>query len=246
MLLGWTIWNNYELFLYSLEQKISLLLFFKITSLTPFIFLLLFCAGLLTSLTPCFISIIPLAFSYLNTNSNLRINKNFFILGLFTNLLFIIISSNFISYNYIFYSTRIPFISFLILLLVSLNLLQVLNLSPFFKFLFFDYNKVVKRNLILNSYITGIIIGFSTLPCSTPLVVLINFWLYHMNELWLSLFCLFVYLLGCILPFFLIFNFFLDYLQVYIIAFLWKIITPSMGFIVLTLSLFFFFEKIFI
>lgn len=246
MLFNLNLWNNYELLIYSLQQKVASVLFLKITSITPLTSIIFFLAGLLTSLTPCLISILPLAISYINANNKLKIDKNFLILGLFTNLLLIIVSSNFVSYNYLFYLTRLPFISFFILFIISLNLLQIINLPSIFRFLSFKNTNFFNKKMVLNSYLTGLIIGFSSLPCSTPIVVLVNFWLYHTNEPLLFLFFLLVYLLGFFLPFLLIFSIFIDYLKLYLVSFFWNIINPLIGFIILTISLLFFFQKIFI
>ena len=226
MLLNPLLLDNYSLILYNLQQKVFSLFFLEINSITPLILLLFFLGGFLTILNPCFVSILPLSFSYFNTNYNIKINKFFFILGLLTNLILIMISSNFISYSYNIYLTRIPFISFWILLILSLNLLQIINFSSFFKFFYIDFNDILKKKWQINSYIIGVIIGFSSLPCSSPIIILVSFLLYHTNKLWLSLFCFFFYLLGCLIPLSLIFTLFIDYLQVYIMSLLWNIITP--------------------
>jgi len=245
MLFNLNILSIYQLFLYDLQQKIAFLLFFKITYINFSVLAIFFIAGILTSLTPCFISLLPLSLSYLSFSNQFKINKRFFILGLFSNLLFIIVSINFISYHYIFYLMHISFISFFVLLIISLSLLQIIDLSLVFKSIFIN-NNILKVNFNVNSYMMGLLIGFTTLPCSTPIIILINFCLYHADTLFFSLVFLFFYLLGCVSSFIFIFNVIINYLSTYVISFIWNIISPLMGFIILFISLLFFFEKIFI
>nr|YP_009397159.1 thiol:disulfide interchange protein [Thuretia quercifolia]ARW66345.1 thiol:disulfide interchange protein [Thuretia quercifolia] len=239
-----TFWSNYELILYNLQQKIILLLYLRINSITPDIIFLLLSAGILTTITPCFLSILPLTLSYLSSSANVLINKKFFILGLFTNLFIITISINFLSYSYLYYLTRMPFISFLVLLIISLNLLQVVDLFSIFKIVFYENNNLFKFNFSFNSYLMGLVFGFTILPCSTPIILVINFWLYNINQIWISFFCLTLYFLGSILPFIFILNFVVNYFQIYMLSSLWNLITPFLGFIILTFSTFFFLEKL--
>nr|QCI06352.1 Thiol:disulfide interchange protein [Dictyurus purpurascens] len=238
--------SNYELILYNLQQKIIFLLYLRSNFITfDIIFLLLF-AGILTTITPCFLSVLPLILSYLSFSSNFLISQNLFILGLCTNLFLITISINFLSYNYLYYLTNVSFISFFILLLISLNLLQVLDLSVFFKFIFTKKNIWFSSKNFFNSYLMGLIFGFTVLPCSTPIILIINFWLYHINQVWISFFYLVLYFFGSILPLVFIFNFFTSYVQIYVISFLWNLITPILGFIILTISTFSFLDKLFL
>nr|YP_009295197.1 hypothetical protein BI108_pgp006 [Dasya binghamiae]AOH77209.1 hypothetical protein [Dasya binghamiae] len=246
MLYSFNFWHQYEFLLYNLQQNILSVLFIKINTLSPLVIFLLLFTGILTSITPCFLSIIPLSISYININKKNYIYKNIFILGILTSLFLVICITAFINYNYITYIARIPFLSFFILILISLNLLQILNFS--FNLKIFNFNKFnfFNRNILLNTYFSGFIIGLSSVPCSSPIVLLINFWLHYSNNILFFLLYLMFYSLGCFIPFIIIFNFLINYLEFYILGYIWNLIIPFAGSIILSFSIFFFLEKIFI
>nr|QCI05968.1 Thiol:disulfide interchange protein [Delesseria sanguinea] len=242
------LWYKYEILLYHLQQKIASFLFLEITSIKPIIILVFFCSGILTSITPCFISIVPLSLSYINSNNNAYNYKNIVILGIFTSLFIVFFSISFVNYSFFVFFKDISFISFFILILIALDLLQVLNFSNYFNF-FYENNlkfESIYDNLVLKNYFTGCIIGFTTVPCSSPIILLINLWLHHSNQMFFSFIYLIIYLLGSIIPLIFIFNIVLNYLQLYILSYIWNTIIPFMGCFLLSLSTFFFLDKVFI
>nr|QCI06495.1 Thiol:disulfide interchange protein [Erythroglossum lusitanicum] len=240
------IYNNYEIILYNLEQKIYDLLSLQINSFTVFISFLILCIGLLTSFTPCFISLLPLTVAYINTRNKSNFSKNIFFCGLITSLCFIIFISNFININYSYYINSIPIFSSLILLLISLNLLQIFNFSYYFTFINIFLSGININNLFFKSYFFGCLIGFSTFPCSTSIIMLFIFWLSHATNFFILLFYLVIYLLGCILPFILFVNLSINYIESFFIFYLWNWIVPISGSIILFMSLFSLLEKILI
>nr|YP_010155911.1 cytochrome c biogenesis protein transmembrane region [Cumathamnion serrulatum]QQY85302.1 cytochrome c biogenesis protein transmembrane region [Cumathamnion serrulatum] len=242
------LWYQYEVFLYNLEQQIASFLFLEITVIKPVIILVLFFSGILTSLTPCFISIIPLSISYINSNYNGYNHKNVLLLGILTSLFIIIFSTSFANYGFLIFFKHIPFISFFILMIIALDLLQVLSLSNYFNSLYLNKLSTDSfyNNSIFKSYFTGCIIGFTTAPCSSPIILLINFWLHHSNQALFSSIYLIIYLLGCIIPLILLFNIVLNYLQLYILTYIWNIIVPCMGCFLLSISTFLFLDKLFV
>nr|YP_009332584.1 cytochrome c biogenesis protein transmembrane region [Membranoptera weeksiae]AIC36832.1 cytochrome c biogenesis protein transmembrane region [Membranoptera weeksiae] len=240
-------WYGYEISLYYLQQKIASFLFLEIITIKPIIVLVLFCSGILTSITPCFISIVPLSISYINSNRYGYNYKNILLLGIFTSLFIVIFSMSFANYSFFLFFKGIPFISFFILMLIALDLLQVLNSSNcLYAFSVNNLNKQKKcNNLIIKSYFTGCIIGFTTVPCSSPIIILINFWLHHSNNLLFSFIYLIIYLIGSIIPLIFIFNIVLNYLQLYILSYIWNTIVPFMGCCLLSISTFLFLDKLF-
>nr|QCI05787.1 Thiol:disulfide interchange protein [Dasysiphonia japonica] len=240
------LWNQYEFLLFYFQEIISSILFIEINTLNPSIIILLLFTGMITSLTPCFLSILPLSFSYINISANNYRNQNIFIFGIFSSLFILFLLSVFLNYRYLIYLTKIPFLSFLILILIALNLLQILDISSYFVRLRLKKLNIFSKNILLRTYLNGFLIGFSILPCSSPIVILINFWLHYSTNFFICFLYLIFYILGCFIPFFLVFNFIINYLKIYILGYIWNIIVPLSGSILLSVSIFFFLEKIFI
>nr|YP_009326585.1 thiol:disulfide interchange protein [Membranoptera platyphylla]AMJ16842.1 thiol:disulfide interchange protein [Membranoptera platyphylla] len=242
------LWYGYEISLYYLQQKIASFLFLEITTIKPIIVLVLFFSGILTSVTPCFISIVPLSISYINSNSDGYNYKNILLLGICTSLFIVIFSMSFVNYSFFLFFKGIPFISFFTLMLIALDLLQVLNFSNYLNSFYVNNlnKKKTYNNLIIKSYFTGCIIGFTTVPCSSPIILLINFWLHHSDQILFSFIYLIIYLMGSIIPLFFIFNVILNYIQLYILSYVWNTIIPFMGCFLLSISTFLFLDKLFI
>nr|YP_009391167.1 thiol:disulfide interchange protein [Dipterocladia arabiensis]ARW59311.1 thiol:disulfide interchange protein [Dipterocladia arabiensis] len=246
MLYTFNFMTQYEFIIYNLQQMVASLLFVKVNLLDYTVMILLVFAGLLTSLTPCFLSILPLSVSYISANKNNYLYKNFFILGILTSLFFFLIISNFINYSYIVYLNRIPFLSFLILILISLNLLQILDFSSYLQIFNNQEIDLSYNNRVLHNYMIGLVIGFSTIPCSSPIILLVNFWLHGSTNIFFSIFYFTLYFFGCIIPFLIIFYFVFNILQTYIFIYIWNAIIPLAGFFLLSFSILSFLEKVFI
>lgn len=246
MLLSFNFLYSFETILYELQQKVTFLLMSTTSSLQLNTCLLFIFAGILTILNPCFLSLFPLSISYFNTYTK-QIDKNIFIFGLITSIFFSILVTNFIGYNSFIYITRVPFLSLGIIVFLSLNLLQIFNLSYYLNF--FSFNKIFNFNEkidLIECYLTGFIIGLTIVPCNTPIFTMIHFWLYNCHEKVFLFIYLCVYFLSCVVFFLLIFYLLIYYLKTYIFAYLSNIIVPFFGFLTLTTSLFFLLEKIFL
>nr|YP_009392814.1 thiol:disulfide interchange protein [Caloglossa intermedia]ARW61376.1 thiol:disulfide interchange protein [Caloglossa intermedia] len=236
--------SYFETALYNLQHRIAFLLLQKTDIFQANIFFLFFFAGIITVLNPCFVSIIPIGISYLN-NYRLQVYKNIFALGLITSILVTILIISFFSYNYFLYLTHIPFLSLTVLIVLSLNLLQVLNFSYYLSTPSNNMNRIVnKSGVFLQCYFSGFIIGFTTVPCSSPIFTIMHFLLYNSSKIFVSLTYLTAYFFGCLLPLFIILYVFINYVHVRALAYLSSIIVPLVGFSTLTFSLFFLLEKI--
>lgn len=244
MLLKFSFLSYFEIVLYNLHHKIAFLLIEATSSFQIKTFFLFFFAGLLTILNPCFISIVPLSVSYLNSYKQ-QIYKNIFILGLVTSILVTILVTNLISFNYFIYLIRIPLLSLVILILLSLNLLQILNFSFYFSIPGINTKWIVsKSNLWIQCYLIGLLIGLTTVPCSSPILTIIHFWLHSSSKIFILLIYLSSYFIGCILPLLSILYIFINYWQARILVYISNTINPLMGFLTLTCSLFFLLEKV--
>lgn len=240
------LYENYEVCLYQLQHNIYTLLSLQINQFTPIIVLLIFLVGVLTSLTPCFISILPLSISYINTHKKYSINKTIFLVGLVNSLLLILFLENSISYKYSIYINSIPLISSFILILISLNLLQIFDFSSLSYFFTYNFEKNFFNNIYWQSYLAGSLLAFNIVPCSTSITFIFIYWLSHCTSLILFILYWLIYILGCIFPFIFIFTTGISYLNYNYFQYIWNTMIPISGSLVLFSSLLSFLEKIYL
>ena len=193
--------DRYEVLLYTLYRNISSFLFMgsDSTGLLVSVFILLL--GFCTVLTPCFVSMFPLFVYYLHSANSRFLDKFFFAFGIASSIVLIFSVSNLISFYSL--SSSVSLISFLSLTLISLNLMELVNFSlipntPFIRLLNLDSNS--------RSYFTGFILGASSAPCNSSIIVLVVFFFKHLNSRIYLLFYTSIYFLGCLVPLLLFLN----------------------------------------
>nr|ARW60127.1 thiol:disulfide interchange protein [Laurencieae sp.] len=227
--------DQYQIFLYLLYQNTYHFFFANYNSINFVFLIIVFLMGVFTVLTPCFISMFPILITYANLNKSQIFNTTLFIVGVISSTIFIVLLSNFINLYSFFY--KLPGLSSLILILVSLNLMQVLNFSFISKLFYSRLDKASNLNMNLQSYFIGILIGISSTPCSTSIILIFTFLLKHIDNIfYLSLYC-FVYLLGSFLILLIILNVKINYNKFYLLALLWNLIFPLGGSLMFVFSL---------
>nr|YP_009565305.1 cytochrome c biogenesis protein transmembrane region [Gelidium sinicola]QBA96656.1 cytochrome c biogenesis protein transmembrane region [Gelidium sinicola] len=189
--------NNIQIKLFYIEQYFSYTLSTDLNYFNALTLFLLIVGGSITSLNPCFISIAPLTISYISSQKNNYLSLFLFSTGLISSFLFMIILIYFIDYQYKWIFKSLPIVSSSIIIFLGLYLLQILNLN----IINTNYNKTIfKKNNQINFFIMGTVIGFSSIPCSTPILTTILFWIsFTSNLLWGLIYILF-YIIGLILP----------------------------------------------
>lgn len=232
-------WQNYEVYFYQLKQFTYHELTLSISNFNLSSILIFFFLGIITSLTPCFISMIPLSIVYLNVSENQKVKKNIFIIGLSSSTLLTLILISLLNYKYINYINHLPILPSFLLCLLALNLLNIIDLS--FLSRIFD-NFIANNNVIYNHnlyyYVSGLMIGLSSLPCSSSFVWIISFWLSNsINVLW-SLVYLFFYSFGYLFSMFVIFRITFNYTKIFLLSTIWETFVPLGGCIILTISFF--------
>ncbi len=226
--------NNYYTFFYGIQKNLSNLFFFLSSLGNIYVFIFIFFIGVFTMLTPCFISILPLALSYINLNSSTNIIS--FILGIFTTLVLLITSTNFLSFSFLVH--RLPIISYCFLIIVALNLMQLLNFPDISSFFDKYFNRMLFNNILIKSYMVGFIISSSVLPCSTSSLLIFTFILQSADNILYSIFYLSIYLLGVLTPLLLLLKIKLINVNVSVLLYLWKFLFPISGSFLFILSLF--------
>ena len=82
------ILDKYQVFLYLLYNNIYQFLRINYSSANFFFIPVFICMGILTVLTPCFISMFPILITYINSTKNQVFNNALFVLGIISSVLF--------------------------------------------------------------------------------------------------------------------------------------------------------------
>lgn len=199
--------------------------------------------GILTSVTPCFISILPLFISSTNTFVNFNLfTKIMLVLGVTSSLLVVITLLYLCNSQLSQFLNKVPLISSFIFISLSLNLLGITNLALSLEI--FNLKDNSYNNIYLQSYLSGLGIGLSSLPCNASIMLTTILWLYDSNRIFNSLTYLFVYLLGCVLPFLIFFLLPFKLVSFQKFIYFWNYIVSFAGFYMLTFGLFTFIKQL--
>mgnify|MGYP001346924030 CR=1 FL=1 len=166
----------------------------------PITFLLIFSAGLLTSLGPCSLSLMPITIAYIggSNNKNNQIKILSFCGGIIFSLVLLGVLSGFFGKIYgqlpHFFTKGISVFA----ILMGLNLLGIIRFqlpnSPNFKFI---ENRVPP---FLAPMVTGAAFGLASTPCITPVLASLLAWVSQTKDPIISLMFLFFFGLGQVIP----------------------------------------------
>ena len=166
----------------------------------PITFLLIFIAGLLTSLGPCSLSLMPLTIAYIggSSNKNNQIKILSFCSGVIFSLVLLGALSGFLGKIY----GQLPHIFTtgvsLFAIIMGLNLLGLIRFqlpnSPNFKLI---ENKVPS---FFAPMVTGAAFGLASSPCITPVLATLLAWVSQSKSPLISLTFLFFFGLGQVMP----------------------------------------------
>ena len=188
--------------LYELEQFANVLVSTQLTHLTWISVGTIFVAGLLTSLTPCMLSMLPITIGYIGgyeAKSRLQAvaQSTWFSLGLATTLAGLGITAALVGQVYGQVGIGLPIIVSLIAILMGLNLLEALPLQlPSFGG--WEWSKDLPEGL--RSYLIGLTFGIVASPCSTPVLATLLAWVATTQDLILGGVLLLSYTVGYVAP----------------------------------------------
>lgn len=195
--------GNLSLSLYQLEQWVNQWVIGQLSDLTPLSLGIVFLAGLLTSLTPCTLSMLPITVGYIagyaaqQKGSTAR-QSLWFALGLATTLTGLGMAAAIAGRIYGQVGWGLPILVSLIAILMGLNLLNALPLSfPRSRFLEELPNRVPAG---LQSYTLGATFGLVAAPCSTPVLATLLAWVATTQKLVVGAGLLLAYTLGYVVP----------------------------------------------
>ncbi len=197
------MFDNLQTQIYQLEQFANSLVSNQLTHLSVVSVGIIFVAGLLTSLTPCMLSMLPITIGYIGgyeAKSRLQAaaQSTWFALGLATTLAGLGILAGFIGKVYGQVGIGLPIIVSIIAILMGLNLLEALPLQ---------FPSLGETNWIspdlpagLRSYLLGLTFGLVASPCSTPVLASLLGWIANTQDLILGAVLLLSYTVGYVAP----------------------------------------------
>lgn len=189
--------------LYELEQFADTLVSTQLTHLSWVSIGIIFTAGLLTSLTPCMLSMLPITIGYIGgyeAKGRLQAatQSTWFALGLATTLAGLGILAASLGRVYGQVGIGLPIIVSLIAIVMGLNLLEALPLQlPSFGGM-----EWISKDLPdgVRSYLIGLTFGVVASPCSTPVLATLLAWVVTTQDLILGGVLLLSYTAGYVAP----------------------------------------------
>lgn len=192
-----------QAWLYELQQFADALVANQLTQLSWISVGIIFIAGLLTSLTPCMLSMLPLTISYIGGYENksraaAALTSTWFALGLATTLAGLGITAAFLGQIYGQVGIGLPIVVSVLAILMGLNLLEVLPLqlpaSAGLEWISTDLSPGVR------AYLIGLTFGVVASPCSTPVLATLLAWVATTQDVVLGGVLLLSYTAGYVAP----------------------------------------------
>ncbi|MEM9904493.1 MAG: cytochrome c biogenesis protein CcdA [Cyanobacteria bacterium P01_D01_bin.44] len=198
------MWDQFQIFLYHLTRQANgwvegQLGHLSITSLG-----IIALAGLLTSLTPCMLSMLPITVGYMGSyefeNRWQAVGQStWFAAGLASTLAGLGVVAGSLGWVYGQIGVGLPIVVSAIAILMGLNLLEALPLPPLPSFQGTDFlqNNIPRS---AKSYLLGLTFGLVASPCSTPVLATLLAWVGEKGDPLLGSSLLLAYTLGYVAP----------------------------------------------
>jgi cytochrome c-type biogenesis protein len=194
---------NLQTALYQLEQFATQLVNKQLTEITWVSVGVIFLAGLLTSLTPCMLSMLPITIGYIggyqmNSRWQAGIQSVIFALGIATTLAGLGVFAAGVGKVYGQVGVGLPIIIAIIAIIMGLNLLEALP----FRLPDLGGTDWISKDLPagVRSYLLGVTFGLVASPCSTPVLAALLAWVGGTGNLVLGGVLLLAYTAGYVLP----------------------------------------------
>lgn len=189
--------------LYYLQQLAEQLVANQLNHLSFFSVVVILFTGLITSLTPCMLSMLPLTIAYIGGYDEKGkwtsfLQSSYFALGLATTLAILGIFAALLGKVYGQIGIGLPIFVSSIAIIMGLNLLDIIPL----KFPNWDTSNWIKENLphSLKSYLLGLTFGLIASPCSTPVLITLLAYIANSKNLVIGAIFLIFYAIGYVFP----------------------------------------------
>ncbi len=189
--------------LYQLAQFANTLVATQLAHLTPVSVGIIFLAGLLTSLTPCMLSMLPITIGYIGgyeakTRVQAAVQSTWFALGLATTLAGLGVLAAVVGKIYGQIGLGLPIVVSAIAILMGLNLLEALpfRLPSWGGMDWFSQELPASAK----SYLIGVTFGLVASPCSTPVLATLLAWISTTKDPVLGSLLLLAYTAGYVTP----------------------------------------------
>ncbi|NJL85808.1 MAG: cytochrome c biogenesis protein CcdA [Leptolyngbyaceae cyanobacterium SM1_1_3] len=193
----------FQAYLYQLSQVADHLVDEQLSHLSLLSVGIIFTAGLLTSLTPCMLSMLPITVGYMGSYESdnrlqAAVQSVWFALGLATTLAGLGIVAAVFGRVYGQLGVGLPVLVSLIAILMGLNLLEALPL----RLPSWGATDLAQKNLppSLKSYLLGLTFGLVASPCSTPVLATLLAWISGTGDPVLGAALLLAYTIGYVAP----------------------------------------------
>lgn len=197
------MWEFLQTQLFLLERFADRLVATQLTHLSLVSFGIVFLAGLVTSLTPCMLSMLPITIGYIGgyeSQNRLQaaIQSSWFALGLASTLAMLGIIATTIGKVYGQIGIGLPIIVSLVAIAMGLNLLEILPIG----FPSLGATDWIGADLprTVRSYLLGLTFGLVASPCSTPVLATLLTWVGTTQDLLLGAVLLIAYAIGYVAP----------------------------------------------
>ncbi len=189
--------------LYFLERYADSLVSGQLDQINLLTFGVIFLAGLLTSLTPCMLSMLPLTIAYIGGYENQgklqsALQSAWFSLGLATTLAGMGVLAVVVGQVYGQIGIGLPVVVSIIAIVMGLNLLEVIT----FNFPSLGTTDWIKNDFppAVRSYLLGLTFGLIASPCSTPVLATLLAWVATTGSIGTGAVLLLSYTIGYVSP----------------------------------------------